>query len=75
MIEGTSKKKCLSFYENDSLFKLFKKSKDSKKWTINDSLKLALCSGFYYNTARKMHNGEENYLMVYPEGTVVDVDS
>lgn len=22
-----------------------------------------------------MHNGEETYLMVYPEGTVVDVDS
>ena len=38
-------------------------------------MKLALCTGFYFNTARKMHNAEDSYLMIYPEGTVVDMDS
>lgn len=33
-----------------------------------------MSSGFYYNTARKMHTGEDTYLMIYPEGTIVDVD-
>ncbi|CAK74068.1 unnamed protein product (macronuclear) [Paramecium tetraurelia] len=74
LVEGTSRKKCLQFYEQDYLYKLFRKQKDSKKWNINESIKLSLCSGFYFNTARKMHNGEDTYLMVYPEGTVVDTD-
>lgn len=44
------------------------------KRDINEQIKLSLCSGFYYNTARMMHNAEGGYLMVYPEGTVVDMD-
>lgn len=38
-------------------------------------MKLALCTGFYFNTARRMHNSEDSYLMIYPEGTVVDMDT
>jgi len=35
---------------------------------------MALCTGFYFNTARRMANSEDSYLMVYPEGTIVTVD-
>jgi hypothetical protein len=38
----------------------------------DDPLALALVQGFFYKSARKMHNCE-NYLLLHPRGTVVEL--
>lgn len=35
---------------------------------------MSLASGFYYNSARKVLSDNESYLLIYPEGSVVDID-
>ncbi|KAL4497398.1 hypothetical protein ABPG72_011333 [Tetrahymena utriculariae] len=42
--------------------------------TQSDIFRLALASGFYYNSARKVQNSTDSYLLIYPEGNVVDID-
>lgn len=36
---------------------------------------MAITSGFYFNTARKLHNSDNMYMLIYPEGNVVDIDT
>lgn len=85
----------MQHYEQDHIYRLFKKNsswdrdsrKDKTTFTEGQLIKLTLCNGFYFNTARKMANSQDTYLMVYPEvfnwevlseaglqGTIVDVD-
>lgn len=78
IVESSSRKRFsqyIQYYEDDHIYNVFRKpptrdkKKDSKQiaWQKSDLIKLALCTGFYFNTARKMHNSEDSYLMIYPE--------
>lgn len=75
LIEQSSLNRCMSYFENDPTYKLFKKhsqwdkheKRDKTNLTESQLIKLALCTGFYFNTARLMVNSEDSYLMVYPE--------
>ena len=46
----------------------------NEKITPSDAFRMALCTGFFFNSARKLHNNENLYLLIYPEGSVVEVD-
>ena len=47
---------------------------DIKTISPSDILRMSLATGFFFNSARKVHNSENTYLLLYPEGNVVDVD-
>lgn len=54
---------------------LFFFSKSEGELGPSEVIKLCLTSGFYFNSARKIHNQEYMYLLIYPEGSIVDIDS
>lgn len=51
-------------------------SSESKPDTLTPSevFRLSLFTGFFFNSARKIINKDGSYILVYPEGNVVDVD-
>ena len=49
-------------------------SEEKDYLTPSDIFRMSLTTGFFFNSARKLHNNENLYLLIYPEGNVVEVD-
>lgn len=67
---------CKQFFKNDHNYQIhLKESKEKtlKPEYIKTLLRKALSIGFYYNTAKRMNNAEQ-YILLYPEGTIVAMD-
>jgi hypothetical protein len=68
---------CRRFYRKDHNYieykELLEKDKKLPPEYIRTLLRRSLATGFYFNSAKIMNNAE-NYLLMYPEGTVVALD-
>jgi|JI6StandDraft_1071083.scaffolds.fasta_scaffold02350_6 hypothetical protein len=68
---------CKRFYRKDHNYQDHKEIEQAEKKLppeyVRTLLRKALATGFYFNSAKIMNNAE-NYLLMYPEGTVVSLD-
>lgn len=68
---------CKKFYGKDHNYQSHRDMEDTHKSLppeyVRTLLRKALATGFYFNSAKIMNNAE-NYLLLYPEGTVVTLD-
>lgn len=52
-----------------------KDDEDDKELTPSEIFRMAMTNGFFFNSARKVHNAEEAYILVFTEsGNMVEVD-
>ena len=61
------------FLKKDSIYQLYKEKSKEKSLSLWRRVSMSLCSAFFYNTARRMHNSNEDYLLI-SEGNVVSMD-
>lgn len=86
LIQQLDLKICVKFYRDDYLFQLYKKHEEivkecSEKKIVDssevldlfDRFRLALTSGFFFNSARKVVNSNQDYLLI-AEGNIVNID-
>ena len=60
------------YLENDHIYRL-QKEKGLKNLTLYDRISMSLCSAFFFNAARRVHNMSEDYILL-SEGNMVSLD-
>lgn len=62
------------FLKKDPIYDLYKKiEKEGKDLSLWKRISMSLCSSFFYNSARRVHNASEDYLLL-SEGNMVQMD-
>ena len=64
-------KSCLKQYSDDPVYTIYKKDSDS--YSKSEVLRMILVTGFHFNSAKRLPNSKEDYILM-SEGNSVTLD-